>query len=84
MISWWSILPLDVIKSRVQGDCHKNPQYKGMLHCGSVILKTQGVRGLFQGFWPLSLRAFPVNGTTFLVYEYLFKHCKESANVISL
>ncbi|OXA60595.1 Mitochondrial basic amino acids transporter [Folsomia candida] len=77
MLSWWSILPLDVIKSRVQGDCPHNPQYKGMIHCATIIWKSQGVRGLFRGFLPLSLRAFLVNGTTFLVYEHLFQHCRE-------
>lgn len=47
MLSWWSILPLDVIKSRVQGDCPHNPQYKGMIHCATIIWKSQGVRFTF-------------------------------------
>ncbi|ODM93456.1 Solute carrier family 25 member 47-B [Orchesella cincta] len=59
-LSWWSIIPLDVIKSRIQGESGEKSKYKGILHCGSVIVKTHGVKGLFHGFWPLSIRAFPL------------------------
>ncbi|CAL8141381.1 unnamed protein product [Orchesella dallaii] len=79
-LSWWSIIPLDVIKSRIQGDSSEKPKYKGILHCGSVIMKTHGLKAFFHGFWPLSIRAFPVNGTTWLVYEFLFQHCTQLPN----
>ena len=44
------IFPFDCIKTRLQNDS-KN-QYKGMVDCGSQIVKNQGLRGLYRGLAP--------------------------------
>lgn len=63
------IMPFDTIKTRMQADDHKKPHYKGMMHVAREIHKTDGMKGLFRGFWSVTARAFPVNAAIFLVYE---------------
>ncbi|CAG7824033.1 unnamed protein product [Allacma fusca] len=70
-VSWWSIIPQDVVKSRMQADDPNAPKYKGTIHCVEVIMKEHGFRGFFRGFWPLSIRAYLVNGAIFVSYEWL-------------
>ncbi|CEG40471.1 mitochondrial carrier family [Plasmopara halstedii] len=42
--------PLDVTKTRLQLD--RTSQYKGMVHCGSTIYKTEGGLALYKGLTP--------------------------------
>lgn len=42
--------PIDVIKTRLQLDRVGN--YKGILHCGSTVAKSEGVRALWKGLTP--------------------------------
>jgi solute carrier family 25 citrate transporter 1 len=44
--------PIDVIKTRLQLDHAK--QYKGIVHCGSTVVKTEGVRALWKGLTPFA------------------------------
>lgn len=44
--------PIDVIKTRLQLDHAK--QYKGIAHCGSTVIKTEGVRALWKGLTPFA------------------------------
>lgn len=66
---WAPMLPVDVIKSKVQTDNPLNPQHRGGLAWGRAILKTEGVKGLFRGWQPCLGRSVPANAVTFLVYE---------------
>ncbi|XP_071512800.1 solute carrier family 25 member 45-like isoform X1 [Panulirus ornatus] len=68
VISWASILPLDVVKSRIQADCSTNPQYKGSWDCFVKSYYADGLQVFTRGFWMMSLRAFPTNGAIFLGY----------------
>lgn len=63
VLSWAFVIPIDVIKSRVQ--------YGGgtMLECARCIYRESGIRGFFRGTLPCLMRAFPVNAATFLAYE---------------
>ena len=36
VLSWMSILPLDVCKSRMQADDAANPKYKGLFDCARL------------------------------------------------
>lgn len=66
---WLPWYPIDAIKSKLQADSLANPRYKGILDCLAQTVKNEGVRGLYRGFLPCMLRAFPANATTFLTFE---------------
>ncbi|KAL9247031.1 hypothetical protein vseg_020502 [Gypsophila vaccaria] len=44
--------PIDVIKTRLQLD--RSGAYKGILHCGTTVAHTEGVRALWKGLTPFS------------------------------
>lgn len=68
---WITCYPFDVVKSRIQADRFgKVANYKGTWDCYRFIFKNQGIRGFYVGLVPCLLRAFPVNGATFLAYEW--------------
>eukprot|EP01059_Diplonema_ambulator_P028388 TRINITY_DN47170_c0_g1_i1.p1 TRINITY_DN47170_c0_g1~~TRINITY_DN47170_c0_g1_i1.p1 ORF type:complete len:253 (+),score=23.86 TRINITY_DN47170_c0_g1_i1:37-795(+) len=63
MASWASCLPLDTIKTHIQAT--NSTLTTTIRH----IYSTRGILGFAQGGMPLILRAYPVNGVTFLVYK---------------
>lgn len=44
--------PIDVIKTRLQLD--RTGSYKGIIHCGNTIIRTEGVRALWKGLTPFA------------------------------
>lgn len=71
--------PLDVIKTKLQAQggfrlaTAESPQhlklaYKGMLGTGRVILKEEGLRGLYRGLGPIILGYLPTWAVWFTVY----------------
>ncbi|KAL5710138.1 Mitochondrial succinate-fumarate transporter [Ranunculus cassubicifolius] len=44
--------PIDVIKTRLQLD--RTGNYKGIIHCGNTVIKTEGVRALWKGLTPFA------------------------------
>jgi len=77
LLQWWAVIPLDVLKARMQADDPENPKYKGVIDCVKKMYLTEGWKSFFRGIVPLSIRAFPVNGATFLAYETVFRLCKK-------
>jgi len=73
VITWLSILPIDVVKSRIQADCPFNPKYQGMVHCFKVCYETEGLNVFFRGIWPVAIRALIVNAITLFVYEHTLR-----------
>lgn len=73
---WFTVYPIDVIKSKLQTDKLKPSQqvYSGSLDCAKKILATQGVQGFFRGFLPTILRAAPVNACTFFTFELVIRY----------
>lgn len=69
MFSWIAVLPMDVVKSRIQADNPNKPTYKGMWDCIYKSFKTDGMQIFFKGFFVTAIRAFPVNVVIFLGYE---------------
>jgi hypothetical protein len=73
VISWLTIYPVDVIKSRIQEDSLSNPKYKGIVDCVKKSVHSEGWRVLFRGLSPTLLRTFIVSGANFVVYELAAK-----------
>lgn len=74
VISWASIVPFDVIKSRIQADSKSSPVYKNMMDC-VIQTRKEGIMVFYRGFWMIAFRAFPVNAATFLGYEMVISFC---------
>ncbi|KAK9703197.1 Mitochondrial carrier protein [Popillia japonica] len=77
VVSWMFIIPLDVVKSRIQADNPLNPRYKGMVDCFYKSYKSDGMAIFNKGFLVVCLRAFPVNAATFVGYETALKILRE-------
>jgi solute carrier family 25 carnitine/acylcarnitine transporter 20/29 len=77
-ITWMVVYPLDVIKTRVQTAPLDTPLAKlSMWHVGKYLAAEHGWRYLFRGLGITLIRAFPVNGTIFPVYEFALSQIKE-------
>ncbi|KAI8891255.1 mitochondrial carrier [Backusella circina FSU 941] len=86
-ISWASIYPIDVVKSRLQmqhvptakspGETSSlvslNRPYVSIKDCVVRSYKTEGLGVFFRGLGPTLLRGFPVNAVTFYAYEVVMK-----------
>jgi solute carrier family 25 carnitine/acylcarnitine transporter 20/29 len=70
-LTWACVYPVDVIKTRVQTASLDTPfRNLRMYDVGKSIVQKHGVRYLFRGLGITLIRAFPVNGTIFPVYEF--------------
>lgn len=70
-LTWAIVYPVDVIKTRIQTAPLDQPRSQlRMLTVGADLVRQYGVRYLFRGLSVTLLRAFPVNGTIFPVYEF--------------
>ncbi|EDW77225.1 uncharacterized protein Dwil_GK22044 [Drosophila willistoni] len=70
-----AITPLDVITTRLynQGvDVHgRGLFYKGWMDCFFKILKSEGVYGMYKGFWAIYLRSAPYSTLVLLFFDEL-------------
>jgi solute carrier family 25 carnitine/acylcarnitine transporter 20/29 len=66
---WFSVYPIDLIKTKIQIDNFNNPVYKNTLDCVRKTYKAQGFSGFWRGLGPCLVRSLPVNSGTFIVYE---------------
>ena len=72
-----AVYPLDLMKKRlqVQGfeearkSFGKVRRYRSMLHCASCTVREEGLRGMYKGLWPSTLKAIGTVGFTFCFYE---------------
>lgn len=89
-VSWGSIYPIDVVKSRLQMQQkhvvanHLNESthiimdrpYASIKDCVVRSYRSEGVGVFFRGLFPTLLRGFPVNAVTFYVYEIVMDFMK--------
>lgn len=70
-LTWLMIYPFDIIKTRIQTAPMDTPlEKRRMLAVGRDIVQKEGFGALFRGLNVTLIRAFPVNGIIFPVYEY--------------
>jgi len=67
--SWFSILPFDVVKSRLQADDIVRPKYKGIWHCALDSYQKEGLGVFCRGWQVVFIRAVPVNVVLLLSYD---------------
>jgi solute carrier family 25 carnitine/acylcarnitine transporter 20/29 len=72
IINWTFVLPLDVVKSRIQ-TAAKGQYPRGFRDALPQLVRTEGVKGLFRGIVPVFLRAFPANAACFMGFETFMK-----------
>ncbi|KAI0268622.1 mitochondrial carrier [Gloeopeniophorella convolvens] len=65
--------PFDVLRRKMQvvgmGSGVLGYQYSGALDAARVIIKTEGIRGMYRGLWPNLLKVAPSIATSFFTYE---------------
>lgn len=79
------VFPLDLVRKRlqVQGPTrtlyvHRNiPEYRGVFSTIALIVRTQGVRGLYRGLTVSLIKAAPASAITMWTYERSLKILQE-------
>jgi len=66
--SWAVCMPFDVLKSRIQ-TAPEGAYRNGVRDAYRDLIRADGYAGLFRGFAPIILRAFPTNAACFLCFE---------------
>jgi len=73
--TWAMIYPIDVIKTRIQTAPMNTPASELQIFTvGRNLAAQHGWRFLFRGLGVTLIRAFPVNGIIFPVYEFTLSH----------
>jgi len=67
VLGWSAAMCPDVLKSRYQ--TAPSGKYSRTLDVVKDVLKTEGVKGMYKGFTPVIIRAFPANACFFLGCE---------------
>jgi solute carrier family 25 carnitine/acylcarnitine transporter 20/29 len=79
-LTWAVVYPVDIIKSIVQTQpLSTEVKDRRLLTIGKQIIRRHGWRYLFHGLGVTVLRAFPVNGMIFPVYELSIYCCTNDA-----
>lgn len=77
-LTWGIAYPVDVIKSRIQTAPLNTPREDlRILSMAKKIIAERGVAYLYRGISVTLVRAFPVNGTIFPVYEWTLMRVTE-------
>lgn len=83
VVSWVIVIPIDVIKSRLQADGmnHGVKKYHGIGDCWRKSFNQEGWSFLTRGLGSTLIRAFPMNAVCFLVVSTILKNFgDENAN----
>ncbi|KAJ2311547.1 hypothetical protein IWW54_002583 [Coemansia sp. RSA 2705] len=73
VVSWLLIFPVDLVKSTMQSQVLRptNAQaFASAWHCLRDIYARLGMSGLYRGVSVSLIRAFPIHGLNFVVYEW--------------
>ena len=71
--------PIDVVKERMQAGgvlgARAAGQYDNFVAAYRAILKTEGIRGVFRGYWASNFTWWPFSVVYFVVYEHARDAC---------
>ncbi|CEN59380.1 Putative Mitochondrial carrier protein [Aspergillus calidoustus] len=87
IVTWASVFPLDMIKTRLQASTIETPaearpllqsstgsQRQGAFAMARHVYQTEGLKPFYRGLGVCSLRAFIVNAAQWATYEWLMKY----------
>ncbi|BCS24425.1 putative mitochondrial carrier protein [Aspergillus puulaauensis] len=87
IVTWASVFPLDVIKTRMQAntieayaegrtllESQTNKPELGAFKLAREVYRIEGLKAFYRGLGVCSLRAFIVNGAQWATYEWLMKY----------
>lgn len=81
-MTWLTVYPFDVVKSRIQSLPETSKDFKLNTFKGVRDIYTkEGIRSLYRGLFVCSLRAYPVNAVTFFIYEKSKKVLNKHFNI---
>nr|NP_725361.1 uncharacterized protein Dmel_CG18324, isoform B [Drosophila melanogaster]AAM70987.1 uncharacterized protein Dmel_CG18324, isoform B [Drosophila melanogaster] len=67
--------PFDVLTTRMYNqpvdEKGRGLMYKGLVDCFTKIWRTEGIHGMYKGFWPIYFRSAPHTTLTFVFFEKL-------------
>ncbi|KAH9731667.1 mitochondrial adenine nucleotide transporter ADNT1 [Citrus sinensis] len=64
--------PMDMVRGRLTVQTEKSPyRYRGIFHALSTVLREEGPRALYRGWFPSVIGVVPYVGLNFAVYESL-------------
>jgi solute carrier family 25 carnitine/acylcarnitine transporter 20/29 len=72
-LSWLLTYPLDYIKTIIQSDDPSDRKFASGTEAALIKYEEEGLRTFFKGLGITMLRAFPVSGVGFVIFEY-FRH----------
>jgi hypothetical protein len=68
---WLSIMPLDIVKSRLQADVERKI-YRNIIDCAAKIYQEDGIKTFYRGAGVICVRGFIMNAVMLMVYsEYM-------------
>lgn len=74
-LTWGLIYPVDIIKTHIQTVPMSTPvDERRIFTVANSLVQQHGWRHLFRGLNITLIRAFPVNGIIFPVYEFILMH----------
>ncbi|KAF9508793.1 hypothetical protein BS47DRAFT_1350038 [Hydnum rufescens UP504] len=67
-----AVTPSETIKTKLIDDSHSSkPRFKGLIHGTSVIVKEEGIRGIYRGLFPVMARQGANSAVRFTTYATL-------------
>lgn len=68
----FAVTPSETIKTKLIDDAKRpNPQYRGLIHGTSQIIKTEGLSGIYRGLFPVMMRQGANSAVRFTTYTTL-------------
>jgi len=68
----FAVTPSETIKTKLIDDAKRpNPQYRGLIHGTSCIIKQEGIAGIYRGLFPVMMRQGANSAVRFTTYATL-------------
>ncbi|KAF9018641.1 mitochondrial tricarboxylate transporter [Hymenopellis radicata] len=68
----FAVTPSETIKTKLIDDAHRpNPQYRGLFHGTAMIVRQEGIRGVYRGLFPTMMRQGANSAIRFTTYSTL-------------